>query len=162
LQSSDSQAANKGKSKQNTKKDVDEEGTSTGKDFISKGSVIDLAVAVVIGGAFGQIVSSAVNDILMPVIGIVLGGIDFASWKITLKEAVVAANGAIGKPAVTMNIGNFLQVTVNFLLIALFIFIALKGLMKLKKKEVAPPAAPPKPSEEAQLLAEIRDLLKKD
>jgi large conductance mechanosensitive channel len=132
------------------------------KDFISKGSVIDLAVAVVIGGAFGQIVSSAVNDILMPVIGIVLGGIDFASWKITLKEAVVAANGAIGKPAVTMNIGNFLQVTVNFLLIALFIFIALKGLMKLKKKEVAPPAAPPKPSEEAQLLAEIRDLLKKD
>jgi large conductance mechanosensitive channel len=75
---------------------------------------------------------------------------------------VVAANGAIGKPAVTMNIGNFLQVTVNFLLIALFIFIALKGLMKLKKKEVAPPAAPPKPSEEAQLLAEIRDLLKKD
>ena len=132
------------------------------KDFISKGSVIDLAVAVVIGGAFGQIVSSAVNDILMPVIGIVLGGIDFASWKITLKEAVVAANGAISKPAVTMNIGNFLQVTVNFLLIALFIFIALKGLMKLKKKEVAPPAAPPKPSEEAQLLAEIRDLLKKD
>lgn len=132
------------------------------KDFISKGSVIDLAVAVVIGGAFGQIVSSAVNDILMPVIGIVLGGIDFASWKITLKEAVVATNGAIGKPAVTMNIGNFLQVTVNFLLIALFIFIALKGLMKLKKKEVAPPAAPPKPSEEAQLLAEIRDLLKKN
>lgn len=132
------------------------------KDFISKGSVIDLAVAVVIGGAFGQIVSSAVNDILMPVVGIVLGGIDFASWKITLKEAVVTANGAISKPAVTMNIGNFLQVTVNFLLIALFIFIALKGLMKLKKKEVAPPSAPPKPSEEVQLLAEIRDLLKKD
>lgn len=132
------------------------------KDFISKGSVIDLAVAVVIGGAFGQIVSSAVNDILMPVVGILLGGIDFASWKIMLKEAVVAANGTISKPAVTMNIGNFIQVTVNFLLIALFIFIALKGLMRLKKKETAAPPAPAAPSEEVKLLAEIRDLLKKD
>ena len=131
------------------------------KDFISKGSVIDLAVAVVIGGAFGQIVSSAVNDILMPVIGILIGGIDFASWKITLKEAVVATNGTISKPAVTMNIGSFIQVTVNFLLIALFIFIALKGLMRLKKKEAAVPPAPAAPSEEAHLLAEIRDLLKK-
>lgn len=129
------------------------------KDFISKGSVIDLAVAVVIGGAFGQIVSSAVNDILMPVVGILLGGIDFASWKLTLKEAVVAANGTIGKPAVTMNIGKFIQVTVNFLLIALFVFIIIKGLMRLKIKAAAPP---PKSSEEAKLLAEIRDLLKKD
>jgi large conductance mechanosensitive channel len=132
------------------------------KDFISKGSVIDLAVAVVIGGAFGQIVTSAVNDILMPVIGILVGGIDFASWKITLKGAVVAANGAISKPAVTMNIGSFIQVTVNFLLIALFIFIALKGLMRLKKKDTVVPPAPAAPSQEAQLLAEIRDLLKKD
>lgn len=132
------------------------------KDFISKGSVIDLAVAVVIGGAFGQIVTSAVNDILMPVVGIILGGIDFKSLKITLKGAVLAANGAISKPAVTMNIGNFIQVTVNFLLIALFIFIALKGLMRLKKKEVIVPPAPAAPSQEAQLLAEIRDLLKKD
>ncbi|WP_320051909.1 large-conductance mechanosensitive channel protein MscL [uncultured Acetobacteroides sp.] len=132
------------------------------KDFISKGSVIDLAVAVVIGGAFGQIVSSAVNDILMPVVGLLLGGIDFASWKITLKEAVVAANGTIGQPAVTMNIGSFIQVTVNFLLIALFIFIALKGLMHLKRQKAAAPPAPAAPSQEAQLLAEIRDLLKKE
>lgn len=132
------------------------------KDFISKGSVIDLAVAVIIGGAFGQIVSSAVNDILMPVIGILVGGIDFASWKITLKEAALGTNGTISKPAVTMNIGNFIQVTVNFLLIALFIFVALKGLMRFKKKEASAPPAPAAPSEEAQLLAEIRDLLKKD
>ncbi|WP_131840020.1 large-conductance mechanosensitive channel protein MscL [Acetobacteroides hydrogenigenes] len=132
------------------------------KDFISKGSVIDLAVAVIIGGAFGQIVTSAVNDILMPVIGIVLGGIDFTSFKITLKAAVMGANGAIDKPAVTMNIGNFIQVTVNFLIISLFIFIALKGLMKLKKKEAEAPAAPPAPSEEVKLLSEIRDLLKQN
>jgi len=132
------------------------------KDFISKGSVIDLAVAVIIGGAFGQIVTSAVNDILMPVIGIVLGGIDFTSFKVTLKAAVMGANGAIDKPAVTMNIGNFIQVTVNFLIISLFIFIALKGLMKLKKKEAEAPAAPPAPSEEVKLLSEIRDLLKEN
>ncbi len=132
------------------------------KDFISKGSVIDLAVAVIIGGAFGQIVTSAVNDILMPVIGIVLGGIDFTSFKITLKAAVMGANGTIDKPAVTMNIGNFIQVTVNFLIISLFIFIALKGLMKLKKKEAEAPAAPPAPSEEVKLLSEIRDLLKEN
>jgi large conductance mechanosensitive channel len=131
------------------------------KDFISKGSVIDLAVAVVIGGAFGQIVSSAVNDILMPIIGVILGGVDFSTFTITLKDAILQANGAIDKPAVTMNIGKFIQVTVNFLLIALFIFILLKGLMKLKKKEEAPaPVAPPLPSEEVRLLSEIRDLLK--
>jgi large conductance mechanosensitive channel len=131
------------------------------KDFISKGSVIDLAVAVVIGGAFGQIVSSAVNDILMPIIGVILGGVDFSTFTITLKDAILQANGAIDKPAVTMNIGKFIQVTVNFLLIALFIFILLKGLMKLKKKEEAPaPVAPALPSEEVRLLSEIRDLLK--
>lgn len=130
------------------------------KNFIAKGNVIDLAVAVVIGGAFGQIVTSAVNDLLMPIIGAVIGGIDFTSLKITLKEAMVAADGSITKPAVTMNIGNFIQVTVNFLLIALFIFIMLKGLMKLKKQKEEAPAAPPAPSAEVTLLTEIRDLLK--
>ena len=130
------------------------------KNFIAKGNVIDLAVAVVIGGAFGQIVTSAVNDLLMPIIGAVIGGVDFTSFKITLKEAMVAADGSIAKPAVTMNIGNFIQVTVNFLLIALFIFLMLKGLMKLKKQKEEAPAAPPAPSAEATLLTEIRDLLK--
>lgn len=129
------------------------------KDFISKGNVIDLAVAVVIGGAFGQIVTSAVNDILMPVVGIIIGGIDFSSLKITLKAAVLGANGAVAKPAVTMNIGSFIQVTVNFLLISLFIFIALKGLMKFKKSKAVAEA---QPSEEVKLLSEIRDLLKRE
>ena len=130
------------------------------KNFIAKGNVIDLAVAVVIGGAFGQIVTSAVNDLLMPIIGAVIGGIYFTSFKITLKEAMVAADGSIAKPAVTMNIGNFIQVTVNFLLIALFIFLMLKGLMKLKKQKEEAPAAPPAPSAEVTLLTEIRDFLK--
>lgn len=130
------------------------------KAFISKGSVVDLAVAVVIGGAFGQIVTSAVNDLLMPVIGVIIGGVDFSSLKITLKEAIAASDGHAAKPAVVMNIGNFIQVTVNFLLISLFIFIVLKGIMRFKKKEATAPAAPPSPSEEATLLTEIRDLLK--
>ena len=134
------------------------------KEFISKGNVVDLAVAVIIGGAFGQIVTSAVNDLLMPIIGIILGGVDFTSFKVTLKAAVVGLNGAIEKPAVTMNIGNFIQVTVNFLIIALFIFIVLKGMLKFQKKKAEEPkaAAAPAPSEEVKLLTEIRDLLKKE
>lgn len=130
------------------------------KTFIAKGNVIDLAVAVVIGGAFGQIVTSAVNDLLMPIIGVILGGIDFTSFKITLKEALLAADGSVLKPAVTINIGNFIQVTVNFLLIALFVFIFLKGLMRLKKQKEEAPAAPATPTPEVKLLSEIRDLLK--
>lgn len=130
------------------------------KTFIAKGNVIDLAVAVVIGGAFGQIVTSAVNDLLMPIIGVILGGIDFTSFKITLKETLLAADGSILKPAVTINIGNFIQVTVNFLLIALFVFIFLKGLMRLKMQKEEAPAAPATPTPEVKLLSEIRDLLK--
>lgn len=130
------------------------------KHFIARGNVVDLAVAVVLGAAFGQIVTSAVNDLLMPIIGVLLGGIDFTTYKIVLKNAILDSSGSIAKPEVAIKIGNFIQVTINFLLIALFVFVLLKGLMKLKSKKEEAPAAAPKPSEEVTILSEIRDLLK--
>lgn len=118
------------------------------RDFINRGNVIDLAVAVIIGGAFGAIVTSLVNDVLMPLVGIVLGGVDFASLSIQVGEA-------------TILYGNFIQAIVNFVIIAFVIFMIVRSYTKLQKQEEqeAPPA-PPEPSPEAKLLAEIRDLLK--
>lgn len=130
------------------------------KEFISKGSVIDLAVAVIIGGAFGQIVTSAVNDLLMPIIGFIIGGIDFTSLKYVLKEATLNPDGSVLKAEVAINIGKFIQVTVNFLIVALFIFSVLKALMKFQKKKEEAPSSPPAPSEEVKILQEIRDILK--
>lgn len=134
------------------------------KDFAMRGNVVDMAVGIVIGGAFGKIVSSLVNDVLMPPIGLLLGGVNFTDLKITVKEASVDAAGqAIN--AVTLNWGNFVQVLIDFLIIAFAIFMVIKGMNSLKKKkEAAPvaPPAPPAPSAEEQLLAEIRDLLKKN
>lgn len=130
------------------------------KEFISKGSVIDLAVAVIIGGAFGQIVTSAVNDLLMPIIGFIIGGIDFTSLKYVLKEATLHPDGSVLKAEVAINIGKFIQVTVNFLIVALFIFSVLKALMKFQKKKEEAPSSPPAPSEEVKILQEIRDILK--
>ena len=117
------------------------------KKFISKGNVVDLAVGVIIGGAFGKIVSSLVNDILMPIIGVLIGGIDFSSLSIKVGKANIAY-------------GMFIQNIVDFLIIALCIFIAIRMLNKLKKKEEEKPAAAPEPSNEEKLLTEIRDLLK--
>ena len=118
--------------------------------FAMRGNVVDMAVGIVIGGAFGKIVSSFVNDVLMPPIGMALGGVDFSDLAFTLKEA----SGEVA--AVTLNYGSFVQTVVDFIIIAFAIF------MVIKKKEEEAPAAPPKPSAEETLLTEIRDLLKKE
>jgi len=126
------------------------------RDFAMRGNVVDMAVGIVIGGAFGKIVSSFVNDVLMPPIGMMLGGVDFGDLAITLKEAVGET------PAVMLNYGMFIQTVVDFIIIAFAIFLVIKAMNNLKKKEEAKPAPPPKPSAEETLLTEIRDLLKKD
>ena len=125
------------------------------KEFIMRGNVLDLAVAVIIGGAFGKIVTSLVNDVIMPPIGMALGGVNFTDLKITLQEAVGDAE------AVTMNVGVFIQTIIDFLLVAAAIFLVIKAYNSTQKKEEEAPAAPPEPSNEEKLLTEIRDLLKK-
>lgn len=137
------------------------------KEFAMRGNVVDMAVGVVIGGAFGKIVTSLVNDVIMPPIGVLLGGADFKELKYVLQEAVLDAEGAVVTPEVTLNYGAFLQTIIDFLLVALAIFFLIKGINKLsdlkKKEEEAAPAEPapaPEPSAEEKLLSEIRDLLK--
>ncbi len=125
------------------------------KTFAMRGNVVDMAVGIIIGGAFGKIVSSVVNDIIMPPIGLAVGGVDFTSLKITIKEA------AEGVEAVTINYGMFAQQVVDFVIVAFAIFLLVKGMNALKKEEEAAPAAPPEPPADVKLLAEIRDLLKK-
>jgi len=128
------------------------------KEFAMRGNVIDLAVAVVIGGAFGKIVTSFVNDILMPPIGLLLGGMDFKELKLIIKEGTEAV------APVTWNYGMFIQNVIDFLIIAFAIFMVVKAMMKMQKKkeeEPAPAPAPPEPTNEEKLLSEIRDLLKK-
>lgn len=131
------------------------------KAFAMKGNVIDMAVGVIIGGAFGKIVSSLVNDVIMPIMGICTGGINFTELKATLHGAILdPTTQQVVKEAVTLNYGMFIQNVVDFLIIAFSIFVALKVMMKFKKKEAAAPAPAPKPSKEELLLTEIRDLLK--
>ena len=124
------------------------------KAFAMRGNVVDMAVGVVIGGAFGKIVSSLVNDVIMPPIGLMLGGVDFSNLQIVLKEAVGET------AAVTLNYGVFIQTVIDFLIIAFAIFMVVKAMNSAKKKEEAAPAAPPAPSKEEVLLGEIRDILK--
>ena len=124
------------------------------KEFAVKGNVIDMAVGIIIGVAFGKIVSSFVADVIMPPIGVLVGGVDFTSLAITIKEG----SGEI--PAVVISYGNFIQTVVDFTIIAFAIFIAIKGINLLKRKEEAAPAPPPETSAQEVLLAEIRDLLK--
>jgi len=129
------------------------------KEFAVKGNVIDLAVAVIIGGAFGQIVSSFVADIIMPPIGLLLGGVDFTDLKWVLKDAYLDPDGTeIG--AVSVNYGTFIQTLIDFLIIAAAIFMAIRGLNFMKKKKEAAPAAPAAPTKEEALLTQIRDILK--
>ena len=116
-------------------------------DFIKKGNVLDLAVAVIIGVAFGAIVTSLVNDLIMPLIGIIIGGVDFTALAVNVGDA-------------TLTYGNFIQAIVNFLVIAFVIFLLVRQVKKLEKQEPAASPAPPEPSAEEKLLAEIRDLLK--
>lgn len=124
------------------------------KEFALKGNVIDLAVGVIIGGAFGKIVSSLVNDILMPVIGVILGGVSFTD----LKHVITPASGDIAEVAILY--GSFIQAIIDFLIIAFSIFLFIKLLASRKKKEAEVPPAPPAPAPEVMLLEEIRDLLK--
>ncbi len=133
------------------------------KDFAMKGNVVDMAVGVIIGSAFGKIVTSIVNNIIMPPVGVITGGVDFTELKLTLKEAVVEGEEVVSE-AVTLNYGQFIQDVVDFLIIAFCIFLMVKGIAKInRKKEEAPAPEPdPKPSNEEVLLTEIRDLLKKN
>lgn len=131
------------------------------KEFATKGNVMDLAVGIIIGSAFGKIVSSLVADIIMPPIGLIVGGINFTDLKLGLKDAVVDGSGKVIKEAVTLNIGNFIQTAFDFLIIAGAIFLIVKAMNKLNRKEPKEPPTPPVPSKEVQLLTEIRDLLQK-
>ena len=143
------------------------------KKFAMRGNVIDLAVGVVIGGAFGKITTSIVNDIIMPVVGMLTGGIAFEDWKIVLKEAVLEADGAVKTAEVAIRYGNTIAIVLDFIIVAFAVFCMVKAINalhakaeELKKKEeeeAAPPPAPPappEPSAEEKLLTEIRDLLK--
>ena len=131
------------------------------KDFAMKGNVVDMAVGVIIGGAFGKIVSSLVNDIIMPVISLCTGSVNFTNLKYTLRAADVDQAGQVLHEAVTFNYGMFIQNIVDFLIIAFTIFMAIRFMMSFKKKVEEAPAAPAEPSNEEKLLTEIRDLLKK-
>ena len=132
-------------------------------EFIKKGNVVDMAVGVVIGSAFGAIVTSLVNDIIMPVISLLTGGIDFSNWFLaldgnkyaTLEEATTAG-------AATLNYGNFISLVINFLIVAFCIFLVVKAMNRFKRKEEEKPAEEPKKPEDVVLLTEIRDLLKKN
>jgi len=125
------------------------------KSFAMKGNVVDMAVGIIIGAAFGKIVASLVKDVIMPPIGVLVGGVDFSQLAYIIQEA----QGEVA--AVTINYGLFIQSIVDFLIVAFAIFMAIKVMNSLKKKEEEAPAAPAKPSDEVALLSEIRDLLKK-
>ena len=132
------------------------------KEFAIKGNVIDMAVGVVIGGAFGKIVNSLVADIIMPPIGLLLGKVDFTNLFLNLSGTPVASLAeAKAKGVATLNYGVFLNTTIEFLIIAFAIFLVVKQINRMKREAPAAPAAPPEPSNEEKLLAEIRDLLKK-
>jgi large conductance mechanosensitive channel len=131
------------------------------RDFAMKGNVVDLAVGIIIGAAFSSIVTSLVGDIIMPIIG-AIGGLDFSNYFIGLSKAVTASNLVDAKKqGAVLAWGNFLTLTINFLIVAFVLFMVIRAMNTLKRKDAAAPAAPPKPSREEELLTEIRDLLKK-
>lgn len=124
------------------------------KKFAVKGNAVDLAVGVVIGAAFGKIITSLVEDLINPIIGILTGGVDFSDKVIVLKQATETV------AAVTLNYGNFITAIINFVIIAFSIFLVVRQMNKMMKKEAEKPSEPPKPSKEEELLTEIRDVLK--
>ena len=132
------------------------------KEFAMRGNVIDLAVGVVIGGAFGKIVTALVDKIIMPPVGLLIGGVDFADWAITLRAATIDAATGEEIPAVTIGIGIFINTIIQFTIVAFAIFLAVKFINRLKRKqaEAPEPQKPAEPSEEVKLLREIRDSLK--
>lgn len=123
--------------------------------FAIKGNVVDLAVGIIVGAAFGKIVSSLVSDIIMPPLGLLIGGVTFTDLKVVMKAATE------GHPAVTWNYGNFLQATFDFLIVAFAVFLLIKGIVLARRKDEVAPVVPPAPTKEEVLLTEIRDLLKK-
>jgi large conductance mechanosensitive channel len=134
------------------------------KEFAVKGNMIDLAVGIIIGAAFGKIIASLVADIIMPPIGLLLGGVNFTDMQFIMKDAVIDPVTGKETAAVALKYGNFIQVLVDFIIIAFSVFMILKGIISMKKKPVeeqATPLAPPAPTKDQELLTEIRDLLKK-
>ncbi len=132
------------------------------KEFAMKGNVMDLAVGVVIGAAFGAIVSSLVGDVIMPIIGAITGGLDFSNYYTGLSSTVTAGNLADAKKqGAVLAWGSFLTVTLNFMIVAFVLFIVIRLMNQLRRKEAAAPAEPPAPTTDQKLLMEIRDLLKK-
>lgn len=129
------------------------------KEFALRGNVVDMAVGIVIGAAFGKIVNSLVTDILMPPLGAVTGGVDFSSKVFTLKEAITEGDKVI--PAVTLNYGLFINNIISFVIVAFALFMVIKAMNAMKKKHETAPAAPAAPPDDVVLLTEIRDLLKK-
>ena len=130
------------------------------KDFAVRGNVMDMAVGIIIGGAFGKIVSSMVADVIMPPLGALLGGVDFSSLALKVKDAIPAAEGQEAAQAVTINYGLFINTVIDFTIIAFAIFIVIKLMNAAKRKEEEAPKPPPEPSAQEKLLGEIRDLLK--
>jgi len=131
-------------------------------DFAVKGNMIDLAIGIIIGAAFGKIIASLVSDIIMPPIGLLLGGMNFTDIHITMKAAITdPLTGKILKEAVNLRIGNFVQSLVDFIIIAFSIFMIIKGLSRMKEKKAQALGAAPPPTKDQELLMEIRDLLKK-
>jgi large conductance mechanosensitive channel len=131
------------------------------KEFAFKGNVLDMAVAFVLGIAFKNVIMSISNDIIMPVVGIFTGGIDFSDKKVILSPAVVDATGKVIKPENAITYGMLIQTVITFIIVAIILFFIVKGFIKMQKKEEEKPAPPPEPTKEEVLLAEIRDLLKK-
>lgn len=136
------------------------------REFAMRGNVVDLAVGVIIGAAFGKIVDSLVKDVIMPPIGVVLGKVDFSNLFVVLREGAVSGpyvsvDAALKAGAVTLNYGLFINVMISFVIVAWAVFLMIKLMNRLKREEVAPPPAPTAPPEDVQLLREIRDLLKK-
>jgi large conductance mechanosensitive channel len=132
------------------------------KDFAVKGNMIDLAVGIIIGAAFGKIIASLVSDVIMPPIGLLLGGVNFTDLHLTMKEAITdPATGKMLKEAVNLKLGNFVQTLVDFTIIAFSVFMIVKMVSRINLKKAEAPAAPAVPTKEQELLTEIRDLLKK-
>lgn len=131
------------------------------KDFAMKGNVVDMAVGVIIGGAFGKIVTSMVNDIMMPLISLASGDVNFNQLTYTLRPETKDAAGEVITQAINFNYGMFIQNIIDFLIIAFCIFMAIRFIQRFKKKEEETPAAPPAPTKEEELLTQIRDILEK-
>ncbi|WP_024512439.1 large conductance mechanosensitive channel protein MscL [Bradyrhizobium sp. ARR65] len=132
------------------------------REFAMKGNVVDLAVGIIIGAAFGAIVNSLVADVIMPIVGAVTGGLDFSNYFLALSKSVTAGDLAEAKKqGAVLAWGHFLTLTINFFIIAFAMFLVVRAMNKLRRREEAAPAAPAKPTPEVELLTEIRDLLKK-